>query len=808
MGIESNSQQRWRTARERTRLKARYEIHSRIANVISHGTALELGSSSAECEAHNDHDAQLRRLNATLKYLQSIIKNDLSSFSIASLSRHQDILDGPLPSLPSRVVDSCGNDVNNSSKVDLSTGIPADGYCSLEQANAALACLLSTRDVNDATGSSLSGQIQPATLATSKFGRQFVTNRLLPYLAYCQDSAKVGGQITLLEYASLLGRHGIVGQLLLGGVDPTVCGYDCWQNDNDADALLQASRKVLALLHSLNDEKTPVIPLSLWSYIVRAVIDMRINGALLVVQPLQCDDARTPTRCDLNCRLCNTKQPSLLMFGPPCQHEFCESCLWLHLVQYVPNCINLNHVVVTCPCCQAESQGFQCCESARDLHHVENKIQNDTNEFSLEIHHESKHDSQEDASQLQIIYEQRRIESLTKFNQLPSTSSELKILTKNKKQAGHTKKKLRDPISATWYQALHPKISNHLSKDVRTDRFFKAVISSPQLVMCYLQSGIDVNMQNEYGQTPLYVACWRGSAVIVQCLLEYGADVNLAANGGGTCWGIAERWGRRNVLCILERYGRICRGVDSDCSCLMQGQSVQNNQQESEHENGTSADVTILIEPCKDHPGAGACIVDDSVSESDLQRLEQLGKSLPLVACDGSDDKMNITKSNDKVQYRPNRSYYCDSEQVIQDMLQPCIDAARIKLKSYRVDSDETVQTSSQDMTKAPPSSVFHHLRFLHYNQKGGLLPPHVDLCRVDDSSGHRSTHTFILYLTNCKSGGGTALLQHLSDPKVLAVAEPKRGRALIFPHMCPHSGQEVDSVPKILLRGEVVILS
>ena len=104
------------------------------------------------------------------------------------------------------------------------------------------------------------------------------------------------------------------------------------------------------------------------------------------------------------------------------------------------------------------------------------------------------------------------------------------------------------------------------------------------------------------------------------------------------------------------------------------------------------------------------------------------------------------------------------------------------------------------------PKSVFQHIRFLKYERKGGVLPPHVDLCRVDEKSGQRSTHTFILYLTDCEEGGGTALLEHLKTPKVLAIAQPKRGRALIFPHGCPHSGLEVDCVPKVLLRGEVIL--
>ena len=102
--------------------------------------------------------------------------------------------------------------------------------------------------------------------------------------------------------------------------------------------------------------------------------------------------------------------------------------------------------------------------------------------------------------------------------------------------------------------------------------------------------------------------------------------------------------------------------------------------------------------------------------------------------------------------------------------------------------------------------SIFEHIRFLNYEQAGGVLPPHVDLCRIDEKSGLRSTHTVILYLTDCEYGGETALLQELRNPKVITVTRPKRGRALIFPHLCPHSGLEVVTAPKLLLRGEVIL--
>mmetsp|Transcript_109858 Transcript_109858/g.342421 ORF Transcript_109858/g.342421 Transcript_109858/m.342421 type:complete len:106 (+) Transcript_109858:223-540(+) len=96
-------------------------------------------------------------------------------------------------------------------------------------------------------------------------------------------------------------------------------------------------------------------------------------------------------------------------------------------------------------------------------------------------------------------------------------------------------------------------------------------------------------------------------------------------------------------------------------------------------------------------------------------------------------------------------------------------------------------------------------MRFLHYLEAGGGLPPHVDLARTD-LMGRRSSHTFILYLTDCSEGGETVLLERMEDAEdaVLAVVRPRRGRLLLFPHKCPHLARPTVEVPKLLLRGEM----
>jgi hypothetical protein len=111
---------------------------------------------------------------------------------------------------------------------------------------------------------------------------------------------------------------------------------------------------------------------------------------------------------------------------------------------------------------------------------------------------------------------------------------------------------------------------------------------------------------------------------------------------------------------------------------------------------------------------------------------------------------------------------------------------------------------------------VMPHMRFLHYAHPNISLPTHVDLSRID-RFGRQSTHSFFLYLSDCDRGGETILLQkhqitnkrqngewYLDTQEKAIDVRPKRGRLLVFPHLCPHKGGTVESVPKVLIRGEI----
>ena len=107
--------------------------------------------------------------------------------------------------------------------------------------------------------------------------------------------------------------------------------------------------------------------------------------------------------------------------------------------------------------------------------------------------------------------------------------------------------------------------------------------------------------------------------------------------------------------------------------------------------------VSVLIDPSSDHPGAGACIVDDAVSEVELEELRWLREILPVSGCDetgGGDDVKSPRGSIrdegggriyeyalDKSAYQPSRRYFCNADGSVAAMLKGCVDAVRVGLR-------------------------------------------------------------------------------------------------------------------------------
>jgi hypothetical protein len=203
--------------------------------------------------------------------------------------------------------------------------------------------------------------------------------------------------------------------------------------------------------------------------------------------------------------------------------------------------------------------------------------------------------------------------------------------------------------------------------------------------------------------------------------------------------------------------------------------------------------VTVLVpyDQAASHPGAGTLTIDHAVPESCVEALLQLWRSLPTAP---------------KEKASPiDRAYYADVDSLL-----------------ARLIDDALVETGLLERPHHGAAAATQTLmRFLHYPTVGGFLPAHVDLPRAT-ADGARTTHTFLLYLTDCAAGGETLLLDAKpGDAKLvhqggvvhgeratLARSAPRRGRLLLMPHACPHSAAETVSVPKTLIRGEVLLPS
>jgi ankyrin repeat protein len=70
-----------------------------------------------------------------------------------------------------------------------------------------------------------------------------------------------------------------------------------------------------------------------------------------------------------------------------------------------------------------------------------------------------------------------------------------------------------------------------------------------------LEHGADINVQDNNGRTPLYVASLNGGLEVVRLLLELGADVKAKRNNGETAFQVAADRGHDEVVKLLREHG-------------------------------------------------------------------------------------------------------------------------------------------------------------------------------------------------------------------------------------------------------------
>jgi hypothetical protein len=554
-------------------------------------------------------------------------------------------------------------------------------------------------------------------IVRSRFGSEYA--RLI------QSYIQARKTCTFLEYTVWIGAYNILGALLLGGIDPTRSGtfYDESENPHIDEGRTVSSNVATRLGQRFLDN----FPTSLKAYLVYRVVTMRLEAWKQGIS-----------------------NHLTLGFGHPCGHIFSEEYFWMTWLDHVDdddddseNDCNSYRDIICCPTCGAFSP----------------RLEHDNLEY-----HETLHAIYDDMNPQQRAQHSREL-----FLKLPATIHDLKMESQGKK------KKRKPPMAASWDESLAHSVG--LSQDVRIDKFMKASEQgSYRLLRVCLLTGMDIDFINEYGQTALYIASWKGHVRAVKILLQFGASVSLAAYGGSTTEMIARDSRCTRIHSLLEKY----RNKDDGTIERKQSTFVLFPELNTEwvHQPWNPS-TNILIPQNANHPGAGSFTIDEALHDVQIQALLHLQKTLPVALSD--------KKKKKNADLCSNRYYFCDSHGWIQRCLEQCI--------------VHSLHTSA---------TVLPHMRFLEYDSIGTSLAPHVDLCRIVPMVGapaQRSTHTWILYLQTCTSGGETLLLECLQQPQnVLATVAPQRGRLLLFPHNCPHMGAPVVQVPKILLRGEVML--
>ena len=72
-----------------------------------------------------------------------------------------------------------------------------------------------------------------------------------------------------------------------------------------------------------------------------------------------------------------------------------------------------------------------------------------------------------------------------------------------------------------------------------------------------IAAGVDVNIRDDYGETPLHNAVWQIYDARAKYLLNHGADVNAKNNNGETPLATARLFGSKKMMKLLREFGGV-----------------------------------------------------------------------------------------------------------------------------------------------------------------------------------------------------------------------------------------------------------
>ncbi len=111
------------------------------------------------------------------------------------------------------------------------------------------------------------------------------------------------------------------------------------------------------------------------------------------------------------------------------------------------------------------------------------------------------------------------------------------------------------PIPVTLLPNGKTITANRSNEEVGATALFNSIVKGrTRMVSALLRTGIDVNIRNIAGETPLMAAAEVGSAEIAALLLERGADVSVTDIDGDTAYDIAVNKGNEAVAELLKTH--------------------------------------------------------------------------------------------------------------------------------------------------------------------------------------------------------------------------------------------------------------
>ncbi|CAK9044719.1 Ankyrin repeat domain-containing protein 50 [Durusdinium trenchii] len=569
---------------------------------------------------------------------------------------------------------------------------------------------------------------------------------------------------TLTDWAAWRGRDSFVSALLTAGADPS---------------------------HGLADEVWEKLPRAYAAWVARAAARLRRRKPDWTAEAVEVSETTEASSEFLPFCSCGNKAS---MSFSPCKHPCCDLCPWTEFQNFTFGKLP----ELLCPSCgisfedpaidfMAQRRGIirsgplsssKSCENCGCLNHLEANLCMNCGFSPSEPRRRLPAPKPEVSCwdwlpcwQVVLVYA-RKAESRQRWESLPE---ELPDLQEEKGKSGKR---------AGAFRALSPaEVSLEklgLSRATRLERLRAAAeLGDARRLSCLLDAGADVDAANEYGQSPLFLAAVEGHLDAVEVLLRWGADASQPCHGKATAYEAALARGHKAVCQRLQW---------ETCETCWPGIRKLPAPSFTLHQKfGVALPLPVTHRPL------GACYVDDAFDESFLRWLEDLWRTLPQAPFEADSNEPQERRARGRGMDRsrlstaPRRSYVFDALRIISKQL-----------------------AGALELCDAPCScsEAMPQMRFLHY-QQSGFLAPHTDLARRDWRTGDRTTHTFILYLSDrtvheahVGFGGETVLLQSLKGDELVKVS-PIRGRLLVFPHECPHKAMPVEQT-KLLLRGEM----